>query len=287
MFMTNNEVMNPTNDYIFKRIFGREENKEITKGLISAIIGKEIKNVELNESRILEKDLRDDKVGILDVRARLDDETIVNIEMQIVQNSNIEKRILFYWGKLYYSQIKEGENYNKLNKTIVILIADFELDNLKGLDKYHTKWQIREEEYSTKILTDVLEIDIIELEKLTKQLKNNEIDKKDKAMLWSLFIKNPERMGEKEMSENEDIKRAKEELEKIQADEREQELADLRMKHIRDTQAVEEYGYLKGKKEKQKQVILNLYKMKMKIEDIAKVVELSNEEIEKIIKENI
>ena len=53
------------------------------------------------------------------------------------------------------------------------------------------------------------------------------------------------------MSENEDIKRAKEELEKIQADEREQELADLRMKHIRDTQAVEEYGYLKGKAERQ------------------------------------
>ena len=68
-------------------------------------------------------------------------------------------------------------------------------------------------------------------------------------MLWSLFIKNPERMGEKEMSENEDIKRAKEELEKIQADEREQELADLRMKHIRDTHSIERYGYLKGKAE--------------------------------------
>ena len=253
MFMTNNEAMNPTNDYIFKRIFGKEGNEEITKGLISAIIGKEIKKVELNESRILEKDLRDDKVGILDVRARLDDETIVNIEMQIVQNSNIEKRILFYWSKLYYSQIKIGENYNKLNKTIVILIADFELDNLEGIEKYHTKWQIREEKYSEKILTNVLEIHIISLEKLTKQLKNNEIDKKDKAMLWSLFIKNPERMGEKEMSENEDIKRAKEELEKIQADEREQELADLRMKHIRDTQAVEEYGYLKGKEERRKE----------------------------------
>ena len=189
--MAENGVMNPTNDYIFKRIFGKEGNEEITKGLISAIIGKEIKKIELNESRILEKDLRDDKVGILDVRAKLDDETIVNIEMQIVQNSNIEKRILFYWSKLYYSQIKEGENYNKLNKTIVILIADFELNNLKGIEKYHTKWQIREEEYKTKVLTDVLEIDIIELEKLTNQLKNNKIDKKDKAMLWSLFIKNP------------------------------------------------------------------------------------------------
>ena len=159
--MADNEVMNPTNDYIFRRIFGREENKEITKGLISAIIGKDIKKIELKESRILEKDLRDDKVGILDVKAKLEDETIVNIEMQVVKNSNIEKRILFYWSKLYYSQIQEGDNYNKLNKTIVILIADFELDNLKGINKYHTKWQIREEKYSEKVLTNVLEIHII------------------------------------------------------------------------------------------------------------------------------
>ena len=41
-----------------------------------------------------------------------------------------------------------------------------------------------------------------------------------------------------------------------------------------------------GKEEKQKQVILNLYKMKMNIEEIAKVVELSKEEVEKIIQEN-
>ena len=42
-----------------------------------------------------------------------------------------------------------------------------------------------------------------------------------------------------------------------------------------------------GEKEKQKQVIINLYKMKMNIEDIAKAVELSKEEVEKIIQENI
>ncbi len=170
-------------------------------------------------------------------------------------------------------------------------IADFELEHLKDVEKYHTKWQIREEEYSKKILTDVLEIDIIELEKLTNQLKKNKIDKKDKAMLWSLFIKNPERMGKEEMSENQDIKKAKEELEKIQADEREQELADLRMKHIRDTQAVEEYGYLKGiekgQEEEKKQIILNMNKKHISLKDICDIVELSQEEVAKIIEENI
>ena len=51
------------------------------------------------------------------------------------------------------------------------------------------------------------------------------------------------------MSENEDIKKANEELEKISADKHEQYLAHLRQKHIMDTKAVEEYGYLRGKEE--------------------------------------
>ena len=41
-----------------------------------------------------------------------------------------------------------------------------------------------------------------------------------------------------------------------------------------------------GKEEEKKQFILNLYKMKMKIEDIAKAAEISKEEVEEIIKEN-
>ena len=208
-----------------------------------------------------------------------------NIEMQIVQNDNIEKRLMFYWSKLYSGDIKEGEDYNKLNKTIVILIADFELDSINEIEKYHTKWQIREEEYSKIILTDVLEIHIIELSKLMNRLKNRGIDEKDKVMLWSLFIKSPDKIGENAMSENEDIKKAKEELDKIKQDKRERYLAELRDKHIRDTKSIERFGYKKGIEEEQKTVILNMYKEKIDLDTISKVVELSKEEIEKIIGE--
>ena len=284
--MLKNEAMVPTNDYVFKRIFGKVGNEEITRGLISAVIGEEVKSVELNESTILEKDLIDDKIGILDVRARLDNGTICNVEMQVVQSKDIEKGLMFYWSKLYSSEIKEGEDYNKLKKTIVILIADFELESIKEIEKYHTRWQIREEEYTKSILTDVLEISIISLEKLIKQLKEKDIDKKDKLILWSLFIKNPERIGEKEMVENSDIKKAKEELDKIKEDEREQYLAELRLKHIRDSHAIEAYGYDKGREEKQEEVILNMYKEKIDIETIARVVNLEKEEVETIIEKN-
>ena len=64
-------------------------------------------------------------------------------------------------------------------------------------------------------LDDTLEIHIIELPKLIKQLKQNEGIKKDKAALWSLFILNPENVGDEYMDENEDLKPAKEELDKL------------------------------------------------------------------------
>jgi len=229
-------------------------------------------------------------VGVLDIKARLDDDQICNIEMQVVKSTNIEKRIMFYWSKLYSGEIKEGDDYNELHKTIAILIADFELNNLREIEKFHTKWEIREEEYSKIILTEVLEIHIIMLPKLIKQLNKNSISKKDKAVLWSLFMQNPKGLGEKIMSENEDIKKANEELEKISADKHEQYLVHLRQKHIMDTKAVEEYGYLRGKEEGEKEKLIEMVKAMIEkgltIEMIADISKLSVEEIEKLAKES-
>ena len=143
----------------------------------------------MNCNPILEKDLLDDKVGILDIRARIDNCVNCNIEMQVVDRKNIEKRILFYWNKMFNASIKPSEDYDKLEKTIVILITDYELSNLKEIKKYLTKWRIREDEYHEFILTDVLNICIIELPKFKKyanKSKNIVLDS------WVKFINNPE-----------------------------------------------------------------------------------------------
>lgn len=92
------------------------------------------------------------------------------------------------------------------------------------------------------------------------------------------------------MSENEDIKKANEELEKISADKHEQYLAHLRQKHIMDTKAVEEYGYLRGKEEGEKEKLIEMVKAMIEkgltIEMIADISKLSVEEIEKLAKES-
>ncbi len=160
--------------------------------------------------------------------------------MQVTKSEYIAERILWYWAKMYASSINKGEGYSSTKKAICIMVADFKIEKLKEITNYHTKWNIREEENRNIILTDKLEIHIIELEKL----KNK--DGKEKLKQWCKFIKMPESVGESTMKE---IKMAKEELNKISQDKKERRLAELREKAIMDEMAIRDSGYNDGKKE--------------------------------------
>lgn len=276
---------------MFKRIFGHIGNEDITASLISSIVDKKITNVKLDNSTILEKDLFDDKVGILDIRAKIDNKINCNIEMQVVDKNNIEKRMLFYWSKMYSSNIKAGKDYSTLEKTIVILISDYELESLKKIPKYQTKWQIREEKYHQIILTDVMELYIIELPKFMKYKENS----KERMNSWLKFIENPEVV---KMDEHVEINKAKKELEKISNNAHERYLAELREKYILDQKATESAGYVKGKKDGKKEGLtegltkgkaeaINLVAKKLleqgiAIEVISQATGLKKEEIEKL-----
>ena len=72
-------------------MFGYTGNEEITKGLLNAILKEKVTDVSLNCNTILERDLYDDKLGILDIRAKVNNSVDVNVEMQLVAEKNIEK----------------------------------------------------------------------------------------------------------------------------------------------------------------------------------------------------
>ena len=290
--MSETKLLDITNDYIFKRTFGYAESREVTKILLRDVLQNNINSIELNNQTITEKELMDDKVGIMDIKAVLNGNNPCDIEMQVVNKHNIEKRILFYWAKMYTQTIKEGNKYNDLKKSICVLIANFELDGLSEIKKYITKWNIREEDYKQVILTDVLELVIIELPKYMKYAKK---EKRENLNLWLDFFKNPEviKMPNENDSENiketkEAIKKAKDELEKISKNEHERYLAELREKYIRDQFAVQEYGYIKGKEDgkeegkkegrkegAKEQSIKIAKKMLEKNEDIAYIMEIT------------
>lgn len=118
----------------------------------------------------------------------------------------------------------------------------------------------RECEYVKSVLTDNLEIYIIELPKFNKysnNLQNKELN------LWINFINNPEVIDLKN-TDNDEVKKAKKILDEISGDEHERYLAELREKYIRDQQAIQEAGYDKGLKQGKKNEKINIARKMLK-----------------------
>ena len=264
----------PKMDIIFQAIFGEVGSENITKDFLEKILKRKIEKISLDKNPILRRELKDDKLGVLDIITELDGKEKCNIEMQLIDKNNIIERMLYYWSKMYTRQIKAGDDYNKLEKTIVILIADF---NIKGLEEveYHSTWKIIETNSVKKlILTDKFELDIIELSKI----KGRE-NEKDQLLDWLIFLENPEseRVARK-MEENENLKEAVEKLDRISEDEKMQRIIELREKAIRDEHAI----YAKGVDDGIIKIAKNMLKENIDIEMIIKVTGLTKEEIENL-----
>lgn len=274
--MSNKDVktLSPKLDVVFQALFGEVGNEKITKGFLEKILNQKINKINLDKNPILRKEFKDEKLGVLDILAELDGKEKCNIELQIVDKKNIIERVLFYWSRLYSKQIKAGEDYEVLQKTIVILITNFKIENLEELN-YHSTWQIMETKSAKKIiLTKKLEIDIIELPKI-----EGKEEVKDELLDWLYFLEEPK--GErvtKNMEENEELKEAVEKLDSLSADERMQRIAELREKAIMDEKAI----YARGKQIGAREIAKELLNKDMPIEEIIKITGLTKEEIEKI-----
>ena len=278
--------LKPTNDYVFKKIFGSIGSEDITREFIKCATGINFECINLDTTPILEKDLIDKKTGILDVKVVADKINNIDIEMQVVKSEHIAERILFYWSKMYNKTIRQGCGYERAQKAICILIADFKLSNLTQIDKFYTRWKIMEENYTKQSFTDKLYIVIIELEKL-KDIKETD---NEELLNWCKFIKNPEEMEGEEMK-NEYIKKAKEKSDEINQSEEERRLAEIRERTIRDEMAIRDSGYIDGKNdgkkegilETKKEIIKQMLKYNMSIENIIKITNSSKAEIENLI----
>ena len=275
------KILRPTNDIVFQMLFSTV-NIEITKGLISALLESEINSLELDLNKQLQGDEVDDKIGIVDLRAKIDNNIECEIEMQMIYSKNFIPRLLYYWSKLYSNQLKKGKKYYALNKTISIAIINENVPELKGLLS-HTKWQIRESGNYRKILTDKLEIHIIEIRKAIEEYKNN---RKNERLQWMMFLNNPDsKEVDSIMKDNIKIKEAKNTLHDLSQDEKNQRIAELRLKNILDKQDIYETGIEKGIKREKENIIVEMLKAKEPIEKIMKFTNTKKQEIEKIKKE--
>ncbi len=183
-------LMKPKIDFAFKEIMTDEKARI---GFLSAML--KLNPEDIKETTLLNTSLRktyeDDKLGILDVRVLMNDNTEIDIEVQLSELSVWAERSLFYLAKMYTEQINPGDSYNKFKKCVSISILDFKLfDDTKN---FYSCFHIAEDNRHS-LYTDKMEFHVLELPKLPEQPKNDS----DNILLWAKFI-NAERKEEFDM----------------------------------------------------------------------------------------
>lgn len=146
-------------DFSFKYLF---QNETVRRHFISDALGiplEEIRSVRLANT-FLWKQYWKQKQGILDVVLELNDDSKVNIELQIKVLSYWDRRSLFYWAKMFTEGLLMGQKYRKLKRCICISILGFDLDERP---EYHKVYRLRDE--TGHEFSDMMEINVIELNK--------------------------------------------------------------------------------------------------------------------------
>ena len=227
-----------TSDYVFKRIFGQEENKSALIDFLEGILKIKIENLQINNPEI-PKDFYDSKYGVLDLKVTLDNKIIVNVEMQVQNQYNIEQRSTFYMASTYTQQIGEGEGYENCKKVVVINILNYKYYKRNSYPSV-ARMKFEPSDKTAKInlgykkedlyATKYLEMHMIELPKFKE--KNTEIGTKLEQWLW-LFIGGEEKV-KKASKVNKEVERINKKLASMSLSQEERNNYEFRLKAIRD-----------------------------------------------------
>lgn len=271
-------LMNPKIDFVFKSIFGNEKHPDILISFLNAVLklenDKKIVKVEIENPNIEKEDI-EDKYSILDVKATANDNTKLDIEIQIRDNNDMIPRTIYYLSKLIEGQMKEGDNYNQILKSVTINILDFNL--LKKNKKIHNVFLFREKE-TGEILTDLAEIHFLEMPKLRNETK---LDVDDLLNDWLLFIENPESEEIKMLTKRvKEIDEAQRVLERLSLDRNAIAIYEKRQKALKDKMSALSNAKAEGIKE----IAINMIGLGLSYEIISKSTGLGISEIESLIK---
>jgi predicted transposase/invertase (TIGR01784 family) len=173
-------------DYAFKKVFGTKENKDILINFLNAVLtfrnNYKIKDLVIVDPYNIPM-LKGMKDSYVDVKATLDNNSKVIIEMQVLNHKGFEKRVLYNMAKNYSTQLKKNEDYHLLNPVIALSIVDFIM--FENSKKIISNFKLLEKDEFIKYSDDI-ELVFVELPKFKKQLNElkNVVDK------WIYFIKN-------------------------------------------------------------------------------------------------
>ena len=160
--------IDPKVDYAFKHLFGRPATRPLLIDVIDKVLnpapGYHIRDIDLLNP-FNPKEALDDKLSILDIKARDQSGRQFNVEMQMLAHRHYDKRILYYCARLHQQQLHEGQDYRELKPTISISFLDHVL--FPQVPEYQLRFRLLEEKHHFPLSQDI-EFHILELPKFTK-----------------------------------------------------------------------------------------------------------------------
>ena len=289
---TKEKKYNLKNDIIFQTFFSRKGNEEYLIDFLNALLKKEIKTIEVREEVNLERLSKEEKGGRLDLQAKLEDGTIISIEMQLRNEYNIEERTTLYSGKVISRETERGTDYEDINQVIMINILGY---NFLEVEDYISETAIVLEKHRDYEVLTGLKWYFIELPKFRKQNPNMN----EKINQWLAFIDDNNREAIKLAEEkNDKLKKARIEMNYLTGEAEVRRLAELREKWEMDRISAINHATRKGeeerkdrterksgRKEEKIEIAKELLKIGVPIDQIVQATKLSKEKIEKISKE--
>ena len=292
-------LFDPKEDFVFKMIFGIEENKSILISLLNSILkGRPYINDITLENTEISKIFKDGKSSRLDILATDDNGIKYDIEMQCRKTKDIINRTLFYASKLHAKDLKENEDYNKTKVISIWLFGENVTDRKSAINEAYVTFQKNDKD-PYEIMTNNLRIIYLELDKYIVSDENI----KYKLSKWVDFLKDPINLN-KDTAEDEDIKQARETLNYISTDDKERSILDAIQKSRNDfyndmTTAKEEglkegkieglkegldRGLKEGEKNKSIEIAKNMLQLNIDVNIISQSTGLSVNEIENLEK---
>ena len=178
---------NLLNDFAFKYVFGEDcrEANDALKSLLTVFLERKVNHVVVKNSELV-KDYSKMKSPRLDLLVEFDDQTTVDLEMQLRQTKdNLPIRFSYYLARLHGSQELEGKYYGELKETIVLVFFNVNLiDNHRMCNTF----TLRNEEGLSFVeeSQDRMKLRTVEMEKLDLNKPLKDMNEQEKMIYYFL-----------------------------------------------------------------------------------------------------
>ena len=178
---------NLLNDFAFKYVFGEDckEANDALKSLLTVFLERKVNHVVVKNSELV-KDYSKMKSPRLDLLVEFDDQTTVDLEMQLRQTKDhLPIRFSYYLARLHGSQELEGKYYGELKETIVLVFFNV---NLIANDRMCNTFTLRNEEGLSFVeeSQDRMKLRTVEMEKLDLNKPLKDMNEQEKMIYYFL-----------------------------------------------------------------------------------------------------